>query len=88
MYVGLSAVHYSRWLGNFVSLGLSHGTVDDHTLVKRAVVVYAIHRATNLLRHELEKDGDVVYDMVVQFAREAVRGHDLAIRLLRRYARR
>ena len=42
-FVGLQQTHYSRRLGNFVALGLNHGTVDDATTTKRAVLVLAIY---------------------------------------------
>ena len=84
-FVGLSPLHYTRWLGNFVVLGVNHGKVDDTTVVKRAVVVYAIYRATNHLRHKPESNHDVIQDLVRQFAREAVRGHGPATRMLEAY---
>ena len=85
-FVGLRAAHYSQWLGNFVVLGVNHGTVNDTTLVKRAVVVYSIYRATNLLRHSPSNERDVIKDMVYQFAREAVRGHGPATKRLEDWA--
>ena len=81
-FVGLREDHHSKWLGNFVVLGSNRGSVDDMTLVRRAVVVYAVYRATNSLRHTPSDDYDVVKDMVHQFVREAVRGHTHATRLL------
>jgi len=81
-FVGLSAVHYSQWLGNFVVLGVNHSKVNDTTLVKRAVVVYAIYRATNHLRHAPSSGHAFIKDLTYQFAREAVRGHTAATRML------
>ena len=81
-FVGLSPVHYSRQLGNFVVLGVNYGKVDDATLVKRAVVVYAIYRATNHLRHAPSTSHDFIKDLIVQFARESVKGHVPATRML------
>ena len=81
-FVGLGAVHYSKWLGNFVVLGVNDSKVNDTTLVKRAVVVYAIYRATNQLRHAPSTQHDFIQDLVHQFAREAVRGHPAATRML------
>ena len=36
---------------NFVMLGVNLGTVDDHLLIRRAILVYAAYCATNQARH-------------------------------------
>ena len=81
-FVGLRRSHYSTWLGDFVVLGLNHGKVDGRTLTLRAIVVYAVMRATNLLRHHPAIGDNVATDMVQQFAKEAVRGHGKASAVL------
>jgi hypothetical protein len=81
-FIGLSHSHYSTWLGNFVILGLNHGSVCEVTLVKRAIAVYATYRTINKLRHFPCTDCNIIRDMMYQFAREAVRGHGPATRLL------
>ena len=63
-------------------LGVNYGSVDDTTLVKRSIVVYAVYRATNHLRHAPLSSTDAVKDMLCQFAREAVRGHGPATKRL------
>ena len=77
-FIGLPATHHSHWLGDFVVLGVSRGVCNDIALVKRAVAVYAIYRATNHLRHHASNDAQVIIDMLQQYAREAVRGHSKA----------
>ena len=77
-FVGLQDSHYSTWLGNFVALGLNQGKVDEKTLTLRASLVYAVFRTTNALRHNPTTSREVAHDMLVQFAKEAVRGHSKA----------
>ena len=84
-FVGLQQTHYSRNLGNFVALGLNHGTVDETTLTKRAVLVYAVYRATNTLRKCPARDVEHVKDMIQQYCREAVRGHGEATKKLEEF---
>ena len=81
-FLGLQDTHYSHWLGNFITLGVNMGKVDDRTLTLRAVLVYAVFRTTNQLRHRPANDGTFVKDMVQQYAKEAVRGHAKATRVL------
>ena len=81
-FIGLPESHYSTWLGNFVVLGINHGSVSDVILVKRAIAVYATYRTTNSLRHSPTTDCNIIKDMMYQFAREAVRGHSPATKLL------
>ena len=81
-FVGLQRSHYSTWLGDFVVLGLNHGKVDGKILTLRAIVVYAVMRTTNLLRHHPTTEDDAATDMVQQFAKEAVRGHGKASAVL------
>ena len=69
-YVGLRPMHYSRWLGNFVILGLNHGSVDDITLTKRAILVYAVFRTTDALRRSPKCDVEHIKDMLEQFCKE------------------
>ena len=66
-------------------LGTNHGTVAEAILVKRAVLVYAVYTATNYLRHNPSHDATAIADMIAQFAREAVRGHSVATRLLQEW---
>ena len=80
--LGLQESSYDKWLGNFVTLGVNSGRVDDSTLTLRAVLVYAVFRTTNHLRHRPLNRRELVWDMVRQFAKEAVRGHDKATQLL------
>ena len=80
--MGLQDTHYSKWPGNFITLGVNSGKVDDETLTLRAVLVYAIFRATNQLRHRQGDSAEVVKDMVQQYAKEGVRGHAKATRVL------
>jgi hypothetical protein len=80
-FAGLSTER-NNCLDNFVTLGLNKHTVPDTTLVKRAVLVYAIYRTTNTLRHSPTDDADVIHDMIRQYMREGVRGHpDATLRL-------
>ena len=81
-FIGLPDSHDSTWLGNFVVLGLNHGSVCEGTLAKRAIAVYATYRTTNKLRHSPCTDCSIIKDMMCQFAREAVRGHGPATRFL------
>ena len=81
-FIGLPESHYSTWLGNFVVLGVNHGSVSDVVLVKRAIAVYATYRTTNSLRRSVSADGNVIQDMMYQHAREAVRGHGPATKFL------
>ena len=74
-FVGLPASHYSRWLGDFVVLGMDHHSCPEHMLVKRSVLVYAIYRTTCCLRHQPCSDVRKISDMIQQYVREAVRGH-------------
>ena len=80
-FLGLQDTGYDKWLGNFITLGVNSGAVNDKDLTLRAVLVYATFRATNLLRHR-QGDADHVIDMMQQFAKEAVRGHRKATRVL------
>ena len=80
--LGLSSDHYSKWLANFVVLGNNDSLVDEITLVKRAVAVYAIYMATNRLRHSPCSDPNFIQDLVFQFAREGVRNHNAAAKML------
>ena len=41
----------------------------------RAIAVYATFRTTNSLRRSVITDGNIIKDMMYQYAREAVRGH-------------
>ena len=81
-FLGLQDTGYDKWLSNFIILEVNSGTVDDRTLTLRALVVYATFRATNLLRHRQADSADHVIDILQQFAKEAVRGHDKATRVL------
>ena len=81
-FVGLLDCHPSDRLGNFVTLGLNSNRVNDTILVKRAVLVYAIYRTTNSLRHCPANNANVIKDMIHQFAREAVFGHAAAAKRL------
>ena len=46
-------------------LGVNLASVSDVILVKRAVVVYAVYRATNQLRHAPSNDSDLVKGMLL-----------------------
>ena len=81
-YVNIPISHYSHWLGNFVILGVNHGSVEDSLLVKRAVVVYAIYRTSNKLRHSPARSNEEARDMAQQYTKEAVRGHVNATAML------
>ena len=69
-------------VGNFVALGLNVGKVDDNLLTLRAIWVYAVYRATNNIRRNATTNGEVSTDVLQQFAKEAVRGHAYATRVL------
>ena len=81
-FLGMQQSSYDKWLGNFITLGVNSCKVDDNMLTLRAVLVYAIFRTTNQLRHRPTDSVELARDMVCQFAKEAVRGHDKATQLL------
>ena len=72
-------------VGNFVALGLNHGSVDDVTLTKRAILVYAVFRTTNALRHGGIRNVEHATDMLQQFCNEAGRGHRHASKSLEQF---
>ncbi len=73
-------------LGHFVTLGLNADKVQEDDLVRRALLLYAVYRATNLLRHIPMQSLDSVNDMLLQFAKEGVRGHGSSTAILDGFA--
>ena len=64
---------YSK--GDFIALGLDAGTVADHTIIRRAVWVYAAYRAHCDISHRGSLGPIQNQELLKQFAREAVQGH-------------
>ena len=54
-------------LGQFVVLGVNSGTVSDHELVKRALLVYVDYRASNAIRRGSPATAEDAHDMLQQF---------------------
>ena len=69
--------------GDFIVLGLNQGSVEDALLTKRAILVYAVYRATNLQRHSDDVASIVESSGILQqYAKEAVRGHSVSTGIL------
>ena len=66
----------------FVTLGLAQGTCTREELTVRALLVYAVYKAHNLLRYKPLGPGELPYRLLTQYAKEGAFGHAYAMRCL------
>lgn len=72
--------YWSR--GIFVALGLNYGSCSKDDLTRRALLVYSVYKAHNLLRYKPLALGDSAIHLLSQFAVEGAMGNSAATGVL------
>ena len=62
-------------IGYFLALGLTEGTQPREEILMRAIWVYALYKAHNVLRYKPLRPGEELSEMLKKLAREGVMDH-------------
>ena len=65
-----------------MALGLNYGTCNKDDLTRRALLVYSVYKAHNLLRYKPLALGDSAIHLLSQFAVEGAMGNSAATGVL------
>ena len=81
-FLNLGVQNFTPGVGDFVTLGLNRGTLEDSTLALKAILVYSVYRTSDMYRRKGAATQEDATQALQQFAKEAVRGHPRAQRAL------
>ena len=77
-FLNLKGQDFIPGVGDFVTLGLNSGTVEEAKLALKAILVYSVYRTSDLYRRKGATSQETATQALQQFAKDAVRGHPKA----------
>ena len=77
-FLNLTGQDFIPGVGDFVTLGLNRGTVEETKLALKAILVSSVYRTSDLYRRRGATSQETARQAHQQFAKEAVRGHPKA----------
>jgi len=82
-FLNLGVRDYTPGVGDFVTLGLNRGTVEESKLALKAILIYSVYRTSDLYRRKGATSQENATQALQQFAKDATRGHPKAQNALR-----